>query len=205
MLFNHWSALTFCLLHLIVSTSIGFAADNHTIQIGELTLKEAQPAKHPGFTHQFLKQPHNFLFYDGIIAPCDEPTPRDCQHLIAYLETKNSGEKTLIDHYHPDAGEIRIEAVSFYNIDEDQGQEMIILISRNHHTVDSTGLAYEVNFYDNKLLKHKKQLIKMTHILPQNISTGFEGIVAGEKSEFKLKSIAAIKARLDAQNKPFTD
>jgi hypothetical protein len=206
------------LIYLSLACTNVYSGEKDSLRVGDLLINDAQETEHPSFTYKFLQTEATFRFYDGTTSPCLENTRRDCQRVIAFLDHRDTAQRVLIDSYHPDGGELKIEAIGFYNLDEDPGKEMIVLLSRHYSNIDTQGHAFDIHFYDNQLiekgslknsitenLSNTKQLRELTDILPKKLANGFEGKTQGENSFFLLKTISAIKQRLNIQAHPFSE
>jgi len=109
----------------------------------------------------------------------------------------NNYQRALIDTFHEDGGEPRIETLFFANTDKDKEREIAIIVRtpQIHRGAGVYGDFYDTYFYDNpNLLIPPNRLRKFEKL--RSKFTGFEGDRDNKHFKFKYKDVASIRKAL---------
>jgi hypothetical protein len=109
----------------------------------------------------------------------------------------NKYQRALIDTFHEDGGEPRIETVFFANADKDKEREIAIIVRtpQIHRGAGVYGAFYDTYFYDNpNLLAPPSRLIRFEKLGSK--FSGFEGDKENKSFKFKYKDVVSIRKAL---------
>ncbi|MDP3393042.1 hypothetical protein [Sediminibacterium sp.] len=109
----------------------------------------------------------------------------------------NNYHRALIDTFHEDGGEPRIETLFFENTDKDKEREIAIFvrIPQMHRGADIYGDFYNTYFYDNPNLVIPPNRLTKFEKLSAKFS-GYEGYSGNKQFKFKYKDVASIRKAL---------
>jgi hypothetical protein len=109
----------------------------------------------------------------------------------------NDYQRVLIDTFHENGGEPRIETVFFVNADKDKEREIAIMVRtpQIHRGAGVDGDFYDTYFYDNTDLLKPAGKLNLFEKLSAKFS-GFDGDQEGKHVNFQFKDVATIRRAL---------
>ena len=114
-----------------------------------------------------------------------------------FKTSSNLYQRALIDTFHENGGEPKIETVFFANTDKDKEREIAIIVRtpQIHRGAGIYGDFYDIYFYDNPNLLLPPNKLALFEKLSSKFS-GFEGDQNNKHFKFRYKDVASIRKAL---------
>jgi len=114
-----------------------------------------------------------------------------------FKTNSNNYQRALIDTFHENGGEPKIETVFFVNADKDKEREIAIIVRtpQIHRGAGVYGDFYDTYFYDNPNLLIPPNKLTLFEKLSSKFS-GFEGDQNSKHFKFRYKDVASIRKAL---------